>query len=85
MVLYLHLAQAANSQHRVYFWKSSIQYLAKKVDGQIKYEGNGEKINKKEIRQNEKRMETTIICHQEGNAVFSVMCVKKYGHDLCYG
>ena len=33
-------------------------------------------MNKKEIRQNEKRMETTIICHQEGNAVFSVMCKK---------
>ena len=30
-------------KYRIYFWKSSIQYLAKKVDGQIKYEENGEK------------------------------------------
>ena len=30
-------------KYRIYFWKSSIQYLAKKVDGQIKYEENGGK------------------------------------------
>lgn len=41
-------------------------------------------MNKKEIRQNEKIKKETIICHQEGNAVYSVMCKKVWSGPVLW-